>query len=118
MSSEHMLDADGWRAEAQAVIKDVKCSVKEIKISEVLPNSNQHIFLNITTLEMKSLCVELTGHGFRVVGRLYDNQQEHTGVYYETPYSLLNAESPMFCQSFGLQLQDKLQMLLERQEQK
>ena len=62
---EHIHDAEEWKNEAIAVIKDVKENVKEIFISEAIPSSNSAIYCNITTLESKKFCFELTASGFR-----------------------------------------------------
>ncbi|XP_017785868.1 PREDICTED: GSK3-beta interaction protein-like [Nicrophorus vespilloides] len=110
---ENVLDAENWKLEAQAVINDIKEHVVRVEISEVLQSSDRRIFLNLTTLEERDYCVELSGSGFRVVAERHDeisssSRPETEEEHFETPYSLLNSLSPMFGQSFGDALMAKL----------
>lgn len=105
--SEEVLDEENWKIEAQAVINDIKSHVKQIIISDKIKSTNQKIVLNLTTLEDELFCIELSGFGFRVLGKGYDSSNNN-GEYFETPYSLLNSLSPLFQQSFGNELLKKL----------
>lgn len=109
--SEKVLDEENWKVEAEAVIKDLKAHVKEANVSKKVPNSNQLIYVNITTLENRNYCVELSSSGFRVVGSDYDLVDTDSMDYFETPYSLMNEISVEFRKSFGNALLDKLKAL-------
>lgn len=110
-----------WQSEAQAIINDVKSHVKDIVVSEKLPSSRTHIFLNLTTLENRRMCVQISSAGFQVVGNEYDDctsgarqidQQTNHEEIYETPYALLSVVSEGYSQSFGGELAKALQKLL------
>lgn len=108
------VEPDNWKSEAEGVINDIKEHVTEVNISKTLESNNGYIFLNITTIESARFCVELSKNGFCVVGDSYDEvNHEKEQIYYETPYSLLNAISPQFCESFGNALLSKLSALAE-----
>lgn len=123
-------DLIDWRAEAAAVIDDVRDHVRDIRISDATgpayeDNARTHIYLNVTTLEDRQLCVRLCGRGFRVVGQAYDSVQsddDHNDeavagaakeMTYDTPYALLGAMSRGYTQSFGEVLSGALQKLAE-----
>lgn len=101
-------EVDNWREEAKSVINDIKGHVMNIQISEALENTDQKIYLNLTTLENSQYCIELSSSGFRVVGKSFDNINLDGESYFETPYSLLSSISPQFHQSFGNALLIKL----------
>lgn len=101
-----------WEDEASAVINDVKNHVKEIEISKVLESDKTKIFLNVTTIEDRKICVRLSGAGFQVVGHCYDNETDENAIPYETPYALLSAVSEGYTRSFGSNLTDALKKLL------
>lgn len=131
MSNEHTAEAvpnqdDGfpdlieWQSEAQAIINDVKNHVKNIAVSDKLPSSRTHIFLNLTTLEGRRMCVQISSAGFQVVGSEYDDNtvarqvDQHSSheEIYETPYALLSVVSQGYTQSFGGELAKALQKLM------
>ncbi|XP_065162319.1 GSK3-beta interaction protein [Atheta coriaria] len=109
-----MQKAGNWRAEADAVIRDIDQHVKTAKVSMSLASSASRIFLNVTTMENQAYCVELSGKGFRVVGKSYDSQDAPEDKYFETPYSLLSAISPLYNDSFGQELMKKLSKLADK----
>lgn len=111
--TEKVLDAENWCLEADAVIKDVENHVLYIKLSESLISTNQHIYLNVTTKENTDYCIELSGLGFRIVGKQFDKTDAMEEEWFETPYSLLNRISPMFSNSFGNALVNKLNDLIQ-----
>lgn len=111
--SDEVLDEENWKKEAQAVIEDIKNHVKTVEVSKNLKSTDQKIYLNLKTLEGEECCVELSGFGFRIVGRSYDNTDVKDGQYFETPYGLLSQISSNFHQSFGNALIDKLHALKE-----
>lgn len=104
--------SENWKQEAEAVINDVKSHVNNIQISQRLQSSNSNIYLNLTTIEDKRFCVELSSEGFRIVGYDFDEDTIDSDVFYETPYSLLNAISEKFKESFANSLQNQLNSLL------
>ena len=120
---EFLLDEDGWRSEAEAIIRDVGEFVKVIHVSDalevrkrttycigsyeviLLQSSASRIYLNVTTIESKDFTVALTGEGFRVVAEgKHDSVDEENhlsastseSTVFETPYSLLGSISPGF----------------------
>lgn len=111
--TERVLDLENWKLEADAVINDIKDHVKEAFISQNIYSNNQRIYINIETLEGDKFCVELSCNGFRICGRGYDQRNLDENQYFETPYSLLNKVSPLFCTSFGNTLLNRLNNLCE-----
>ncbi|VEN35094.1 unnamed protein product [Callosobruchus maculatus] len=109
--TEEVLDAENWKLEATAVINDVKDHVKTLTISEKLKSDNTHIYLNLITIEENCYCIQLSGRGFRVVGYNFDEIDQATDEYFETPYSLLNKLSPKFKDSFANDLFNRLNNL-------
>lgn len=97
-----------WREEAEAVVKDIENHVKK---AEVAGGNAKLIYLNLTTIEGKKFCIELSASGFRVVGKSHNEKSTESEDYYETPYSLLNRLSPGFAQSFRNELVEKLKEL-------
>ncbi|CAF4953873.1 unnamed protein product [Pieris macdunnoughi] len=108
--SEQVLDQNTWPKEAEAAINDIKKHVKTACISTALKNTNQCVYLNLTTLEDLNYCIEMSAAGFRVVGRKYDDTNLATieNMNYETPYALLNSISQKYRESFGGELMNKL----------
>lgn len=106
--SEHVLDEENWKTEAEAVIKDIRDHVKYVNTSEDLKGSNSKIYFNLTTLEKKDYCIELSAQGFKIVGHSFDCNNTPEEEVYETPYALLNKISGLFQTSFGNQLFQKL----------
>jgi len=120
-----LADSQGWKEEAQAVIKDVKEQVKDINISDKLQSDNSCIYLNITTVEDLKLTVQLSVQGFRVVSSNEHDQIIETEddvedddndevTFYETPYSLLDSVSPGYREAFGNKLASQLRKLSEQ----
>ncbi|KAJ7315282.1 hypothetical protein OS493_038749 [Desmophyllum pertusum] len=101
-----------FKVEAELVIEDIGFTVESISISKKLPSSRKCVYLNVLTKERKSLCVELSVLGFRVVGDKFDeNQEDRETKCYETIYALLDSVSPGYVQSFGEALVQKLSLL-------
>lgn len=99
-----------WKAEARAVIEDIKQDVKEIAVSDKLPGDDNGIYLNVETLDRDEnrFCVRMSALGFEIVGREYDQvaeaAEEDQSVIYETPYALLSAISKSYSESFANRL--------------
>lgn len=108
--SGQVLDKETWPHEADAAISDIRKHVKSASISPLLRNTNQRVYINLTTLENLAYCVEMSASGFRVVGRKYDDATLSTieNMNYETPYALLNSISQKYRESFGGELMNKL----------
>jgi len=118
-----LADSQGWKEEAQAVIKDVKEQVKDINISDKLQSDNSCIYLNITTVEDLKLTVQLSVQGFRVVSSNEHDfietkddttEDDEEVTFYETPYSLLDSISPGYREAFGNNLASQLRKLSEQ----
>ncbi|XP_023938976.1 GSK3-beta interaction protein [Bicyclus anynana] len=107
---EQVLDGDTWPQEAEAVINDIKKHVISAEISPKLRNTNQGVYINLTTLEDSEYCIEMSPSGFRVVGRKHNDKSLSTieNMNYETPYALLNSISQKYRESFGGELMNKL----------
>lgn len=105
---EILLNEEGWREEAAAVIKDVENYVEVILISDKLESSRQNIYLNLTTQEAKTFTIELSAQGFRVVGNQHNSTSEPSEAVFETPYSLLDSISPTYREAFGNDLSNQL----------
>ncbi|XP_026725398.1 GSK3-beta interaction protein [Trichoplusia ni] len=114
--TEKVLDKESWPQEAEAAINDIRKHVKSACISPTLLSNNQRIFINLTTLENSDYCIEMSGNGFRVVGRKYDDTSLSSieNMNYETPYALLNNISQKYRESFGGELMNKLLDLAAR----
>ncbi|CAH3144236.1 unnamed protein product [Pocillopora meandrina] len=101
-----------FKVEAEMVIADIGFAVEEMSISNKLPSSREYVYLNILTKEHRSICVELSVLGFRIVGEKFDDNQENSNSkYYETIYALLDSTSPGYTKSFGEALVRKLSSL-------
>ncbi|XP_045771397.1 GSK3-beta interaction protein-like [Maniola jurtina] len=110
MSAERVLDEETWPMEAEAAINDIRKHVASAHVSPALRSSNRRVYINLTTLENAEYCVEMSGAGFRVVGRKHDDASLATieNMNYETPYALLNTISQKYRESFGGELMNKL----------
>lgn len=102
-----------WRTEAEAVVDDVKYHVSRLEIAE-RTQSNESIYMNLTTLEGNKLCVMMSLEGFRVTGDIHNccdikNEDE----VYETMYALLQTHSPRYVSSFAATLALALNNLKE-----
>ncbi|KAK3097663.1 hypothetical protein FSP39_011894 [Pinctada imbricata] len=105
------------KIEAEEVVKEVKFAVENVETSQILPKSDQMVYMNIQTKEGNIYCVELSVQGFRVVGRQYDTiDDSKKSQYYETIYALLDKVSPEYRNSFGEALLQKLQGLQKQEE--
>lgn len=109
--TEHLLDSENWKLEAEAVINDIKDHVKSIEVSQINQNCDTSVYLNLKTLEDQSFCIQLSAQGFKIVGNSADETNIDTDKYYETPYALLNEVSPKFQESFRNALLNKLTAL-------
>ncbi|CAO1427813.1 unnamed protein product [Diamesa tonsa] len=101
----------GWKAEAKAVVEDVKYHVINLEISEET-ESKTSIYMNLTTLEGNKLRLMLSMEGFRVTGTIHNccEIKEEDEVY-ETIYALLQTHSPKYVNSFATSLAAALSSL-------
>ncbi|XP_013420858.1 GSK3B-interacting protein [Lingula anatina] len=105
------------KIEAEEAVKEVRYAVKHVAISTQLPCNDYTVYMNVETKEGNKLCVELSVQGFRVVGKQYDKvQEEHSSRFFETIYSLMDAYSPEYRNSFGDALLSKLNVLHSQQQ--
>ena len=103
-----------WKAEAQAVIEDVKHHVISLEISEET-QSETSIFMNLTTLEGTKLRLMLSLEGFRVTGTIHNScDVKDEDEVYETIYALLQTHSPKYVNSFAASLVAALNTLKEK----
>ncbi|VDM46362.1 unnamed protein product [Toxocara canis] len=115
---ECMLNGPLLEQEAGAVLNELPFSVDHIALSDKLPRSDQRVYLNITTCEHESYCLELTTNGWRVVSTRHDHideqQLDNNGLrerYFETVYQLLDFISPIYRQRFASKLISELSSL-------
>uniref|UniRef100_A0A0M3IG34 GSKIP_dom domain-containing protein n=2 Tax=Ascaris TaxID=6251 RepID=A0A0M3IG34_ASCLU len=108
--------------EAMATVNELPFAVDSIAISDALPRTDELIYINITTCEQKSYCLELTAHGWRVVSTRHDHLDEQpenkelSGRYFETAYQFLDVVSPAYRQRFGNKLIAELYKLSNDKE--
>ena len=99
-------------AEASLALDDLGDGiVAEKQLSKCLNNPNDvaTAYLNIRSNANKEFCIELTQHGYRVVGLHFnDNSQKTSAKYYESLQALLTNESKSYVDSFAHSLQEKL----------
>ncbi|VDK88144.1 unnamed protein product [Litomosoides sigmodontis] len=103
--------------EAVAAVHELSFAVKTISVSEILPRTPDLIFVNVTTVEGQSYCLELTLKGWRVTSLRHDCMQgDYTRlnlftVYYDTLYDLIDKLSPDYKNLFSEKLAQKLRVL-------
>lgn len=116
--TEKVLDQETWPQEAESAINDIRKHVKNATISPKIKSNNQRIFINLTTLENKDYCIEMSSAGFRIVGKRHDDVSlsDVENMSYETPYALLNNISKKYRESFGGELMNKLLDLAKKSE--
>lgn len=116
--TDQVLTEETWPQEAEATINDIRKHVKSASISSKIKSNNQRVIINLTTLENKDYCIEMSAFGFRIVGKKHDNMSlanaDHAN--YETPYALLNNISQKYRESFGGELMNKLLDLAKKSE--
>lgn len=119
-ATDEILDEITWPQEAEAAINDIRKHVSKASVSPILTNTNQRIYINLTTLENANYCIEMSAMGFKVVGRTYDDNSlsQSDNDTYETPYALLNEISQKYKESFGGELMSKLMDLAKSSESK
>ncbi|VDP61765.1 unnamed protein product [Heligmosomoides polygyrus] len=100
--------------EAMAAVREFSFAVQSVCISEMLPRTSELLFLNLTTLEQTTYCIELTAKGWRIASNRADCmngdfRQLHVHTqYFESLYQLLDSISPMYRDRFGGQLINRL----------
>lgn len=122
-----------WTKEAQAVIDDVKPLVNKISISSTKESSNFSIFLDIETLDGKSLLVRMGSDGFSICNDkepkskhmkkcdtnekpIEDEDQDDDPFVYETIYALLSDNCSKYQESFSKSLMSKLNSIPQNQD--
>ncbi|XGW10240.1 hypothetical protein V3C99_012041 [Haemonchus contortus] len=100
--------------EAIAAVREFSYAVQWICISEMLPRTNELLFLNLTTLEHTTYCIELTAKGWRIASNRADcmngdfRQLHMHTQYFESLGQLLDTISPLYRAKFGGHLISKL----------
>lgn len=89
------------------MIDDIKSHVRSAGIS-LLDGTDEFIYFNLTTLEGEDYCVQMSKNGFLLADTSYDSSKMESGLYFETPYALLDTISPMYRESFANKLIDSL----------
>ncbi|KAK6733338.1 hypothetical protein RB195_017221 [Necator americanus] len=93
--------------EAIAAVREFSYAVHSVCISEMLPRTSELLFLNLTTLEQVTYCIELTGKGWRIASNRADcmngdfRQLHMHTKYFESLNQLLDTVSPSYRQRFG-----------------
>ncbi|VDL85485.1 unnamed protein product [Nippostrongylus brasiliensis] len=106
--------------EAVSAVREYSYAVHSVCISEMLPRTSELLFLNLTTLEHATYCIELTGKGWRIASNRADCmngdfRQLHVHTqYFESLAQLLDSISPLYRERFGGQLIDRLNELNKR----
>lgn len=57
---------DTLKLEAEHLVQEVAYAVHDIQLSPVLGASDKLVYINLTTKEKESFCVQLTAQGFKV----------------------------------------------------
>ncbi len=100
-----------FQAEAQLALNDLGDGiVAEKQLSKRLnnPADVSTAYLNIKSKADKEFCIELTQHGYRIVGHHFDEKSLSATTYYESLQALLSNESKSYVNSFAHSLQEKL----------
>ncbi|CAJ0607926.1 unnamed protein product [Cylicocyclus nassatus] len=106
--------------EALAAVREFSFAVQSLCLSEMLPRTPELLFLNLTTLEHVTYCIELTGKGWRIASNRSDcmngdfRQLSMHTKYFESLNQLLDTVSPSYRQRFGGQLIQRLQNLEQK----
>ncbi|XP_030387640.1 GSK3-beta interaction protein [Scaptodrosophila lebanonensis] len=89
-------------------------------MSKVLPCGSYEAYLNLTTIEQKTYCVEVTSNGYRIVSFEYDTidsdkiDDGFIDLSFESPEALLTEISPSYVVAFGESLCAKLSEIQRR----
>ncbi|GMT16781.1 hypothetical protein PFISCL1PPCAC_8078, partial [Pristionchus fissidentatus] len=103
--------------EAMLALKEAAPSVTSISISEMLPRTSDLLFMNLTTLEGQTYCIELCQKGYRIASARQDcmngdfRQLDLHIRYFESIYQLLDTLSPSHRDKFASSLAEKLSNL-------
>ncbi|KAL3317426.1 hypothetical protein Ciccas_003916 [Cichlidogyrus casuarinus] len=113
--------------EAQAAMEELKkiSGVKQVEIANNLPFTQVQAYLNIITIEDKTMCVEVCPSGWRKVSDKFgqvsiDKPVSCTDVetmYYETINCLLSAHSDAFKTKFAEALTESLTKIAQEENQ-
>lgn len=111
-----------WKAEAAAIIDDVKPFVESIKISDKHESSDMRIYFTIVTLERQildvmldssgfSICDTSCGYGSRTDPEESPNVTNFEDRVYETINALLDDKSVEYRKAFARALSTKISSL-------
>ena len=117
MSASAQSETFDLKEDARLIVEEVAFAVDHIELSKLLESSDNCMYLNLTTKEKNTYCVQLSIQGFRVVGRQYDKLCEgEFSNFFETIYAMLDSISPQYRESFGNALIAKLSEVQKNQE--
>eukprot|EP00111_Clytia_hemisphaerica_P024602 TCONS_00072534-protein len=106
--------------EVDLLIKDVQFALNVFKLSDILPQSPNEVYVNIETKETEKFTIQLTSQGFKVVAHQFDQNDENGSAKYPTPFETINALlehiSASFVELFGNALKQKLEALQSAQD--
>uniref|UniRef100_A0A915E001 GSKIP domain-containing protein n=1 Tax=Ditylenchus dipsaci TaxID=166011 RepID=A0A915E001_9BILA len=115
-SSQHMV-IGSLELEAIAAVHELACSVKSISVSEILPRTQDLIFVNIKTYEDHPFTLELTLKGWRIASQHTDSMNgDYSQVELHTRYfgnarQVLDVISPGHEAQFNDSLAERLKQL-------
>uniref|UniRef100_A0A1I7XTM9 DUF727 domain-containing protein n=1 Tax=Heterorhabditis bacteriophora TaxID=37862 RepID=A0A1I7XTM9_HETBA len=96
--------------EAVSAVREFSFAVQTVCISEILPRTSDLLFLNLTTLEGSTYCIELTSKGWRIASNRQDcmngdfRQLSLHTRYFESLNQLLDTISPAYRDKFDSSL--------------
>ena len=113
-------ESSDLRHDAAHVVKTFPAFLRTLSVSESLPKSPTLVYINLTTLEGTSYCIQLSSCGYKVAGLAYDTvsleRDDSRKTVYESLSSLLEAVSPLYTVAFGEALIRKLEVVQHEQE--
>ncbi|CAF1594117.1 unnamed protein product [Didymodactylos carnosus] len=114
----HMVNTN-FIEEAKLAIGDIGSCVQSSSLSTKLNDYNQSsiVYLNIRSTDNKEYCLELSKHGYRVVGKNFDDNKCPSPTYYESLQALFTQKNQSYIQSFADNLRAKLNEELENEKQ-
>ncbi|GAV05782.1 hypothetical protein RvY_15859-2 [Ramazzottius varieornatus] len=107
-------ESSDLRHDAAHVVKTFATFVKAVSVSETLPQSPSLLYINLTSLEGSSYCIELSTRGYRIVGQAYNFISSEDESVFESISALLESVSPLYTMAFGDALIRKLEIVQQK----
>ncbi|CAF0814802.1 unnamed protein product [Didymodactylos carnosus] len=113
----HMDNTD-FIEEAKLAIGDIGSCVQSSSLSTKLNDYNKPsiAYLNMRSTDNQEYCIELSKHGYRVVGKKFDDNRCPSPTYYESLQALFTQKSQSYVQSFADNLRAKLNAELQHEQ--